>query len=84
MKHCSKVVECTISYKIECVHCKALNYVSQPDWDGVDVTSGFDMEEIMCWSCGKCSLVNEELMQMYPNYPNESVDGHFDGQATPN
>ncbi len=80
MKHCSKIVECTISSKIKCVHCEALNYVSQSAWDGVDVTSGFDLEEITCWSCGKDSLVDEELMEMYPEYPDESVGGHFDGR----
>ena len=83
MKHCSKIIECTISYKVECVHCEALNYVSQPDWDGVDITSGSDFEAITCWSCGKDSLVDEELMLMYPEYPDESVGGLFEGKREP-
>ena len=83
MKHCSEIIECTISYKIKCVHCEALNYFSQPDWYGVDVTSGFDLEEITCWCCGARSLVDEELMEMYPDYPDESASGHFDGKREP-
>ncbi len=80
MKHCSEIIECTISYKIKCVHCEALNYVSHSVWDGVDVTSGFDLEEITCWSCDTGSLVDEETMEMYPDYPDESVGGHFFGK----
>ena len=63
--------------KIECVHCEALNYVSQTMDD--DPTR-FDVEEITCWLCGKDSLVNEELLGMYPEYPDECVSGHFEGK----
>lgn len=76
-KHYSKIVECTTSFKIECVHCKSMNYVSQPD------DSGFDVEEITCWSCGKDSLVNEELLLVYPEYPNESTGACFEGTREP-
>ena len=80
MNHCSKTIECTISLKIECVHCKSWNYVSQTmDND----PSKFDVEEITCWSCGKDSLVDEELLELYPDYPDESIGGHFEGMREP-
>lgn len=80
MKHYSQITECTMLTKIKCAHCEALNYVSQTVDD--DPTK-FDVEEITCWQCGKDSLVDEELMNMYPDYPNESVSGHFEGEREP-
>lgn len=80
MKHCSKIIETKLLLKIECIHCSALNYVSQTCDD--DPTK-FDVEEISCWLCGKDSLVDEVLMEFYPEYPNESVSGHFDGKREP-
>lgn len=75
---CSKIITCKILLNIKCVHCGATNYVSQIIDDD---PSKFDIEEIMCWKCRRDSLVDEELLEMYPEYPNESVSGHFDGQA---
>ena len=80
MKHCSQITECTMLTEIKCVHCEALNYVSQTVDD--DPTK-FDVEEITCWSCGKDSLVDESLLEYYREYPNESVAGHFDGKREP-
>lgn len=80
MNHCSKIIKCTISTGIECVHCESLNYVSQ-EYD--DDSSKFGVEEITCWQCGKDSLVSESLLFDYPSYPDESVAGHFDGTREP-
>lgn len=77
MKHCSQITDCTMLTEIKCVYCEALNYVSKTmDND----PTRCDIEEITCWSCGKDSLVDEVLMEFYPEYPNESVIGHFDGK----
>lgn len=83
LKHCSKIIACKILSTIECVHCGTLNYVSQTDNpnENGDYNVGEELEEITCWSCCKSSLVDEELLLMYPKYPNESVSGHFDGQT---
>ena len=77
MNYCSKIIECKISMEIKCIHCDALNLVSQTMDDD---SSKSDIEEITCWSCGKESLVDELLLDFYPEYPNESVSGHHFGE----
>lgn len=73
--HCSKIVRCTNVYEIECVHCKAINFV-ETEWD-----SSWDVEEITCWNCSRDSLTSEDLMaDIYTEYPDEAVSGHWEGK----
>lgn len=75
-KHCSTVIESRLLLKIECVHCQSINYAS----DTIDDDpSKCDIEEITCWHCDKNSLIDTDLLEMYPDYPNESVGGHHMG-----
>lgn len=79
-KHCSTVVDCKIIIKIQCVHCEVINYASQTMDDDA---SKLDIAEITCWGCGRDSLIDESLLELYPEYPNESVGGHQYAKSSP-
>jgi hypothetical protein len=48
-----------------------------------DDPTNFDIEEIKCWGCQRCSLIDESLLDMYPEYPEESTGACFDGKSSP-
>ena len=84
MSECSKILESRMVFKIECMHCDAINYVSY----NADEQYGPDVEELTCWVCKKDSLISEDgkisqdMRDMHPNYPEESVD-NFKGSPLP-
>lgn len=50
-----------------CPFCTGVNAVHEEVWDGIDVTSGFEIESLHCYVCGKCSYLAEPkfLEEMY-------------------
>jgi len=79
MSHCSEITSCKLVIQIKCVHCNVTNYVSQEmDND----PSKLDIAEITCWGCGKQSLIDELLLDMYPEYPDESTGACFEGKPS--
>lgn len=78
-KVCSELVNSVLELRIKCGHCESINFVTE-EYDPNDTDmSKMDIEAIQCWNCGKESLIDEELLGIYPSGTDEQVN-IVDGQ----
>jgi hypothetical protein len=70
---CSKMVKGTVIIQIECGHCHSLNFVVD-NFSPTEDSSKMDIEAVTCWDCQKDSLIDPELLNIYPNGTEEAVN----------
>lgn len=79
MSDCSKIISEKLVIEVECVFCKVVNYLSF--YHSEDPTNSTP-EAVTCWACKRESLIGEDAFDMFPDYPDESVDV-WEGKSSP-
>lgn len=73
---CSKLVAAVLEIQIKCGHCQAINHVREDYTPNNDPTH-CDVDAIKCWSCYEESLIDEGLLEIYLEWPDESVNSRW-------
>ncbi len=71
--------------ELKCDHCNSSNWMVSEEWDGVDITSGEDIEAFNCWHCGQASYVpgiDEVWIEVCGYESPEDAHGIVNGYAT--